>query len=153
MRTQNISSNIWAQNIYKRSYWCCCKAGLATSPHPVPIEDFLAINIRQNKVTKFVCSLHQSVDCGGVKKGKLWNCHFLQVGKVIEECEQEWPEEGRRQYHGNSRLKLKVRHPAILLHWKLSKVECVLFPYNIVYYAYVIQKNKHCMIVRRHACR
>jgi len=50
------------------------EAGLATSPHPVSIEDCLAINLRQNK-----------------------------VGKLIEESEQEWPEEGRRQYHGNSR--------------------------------------------------
>ena len=26
-----------------------------------------------------------------------------KVGKMLEESEQEWPEEGRRQYHGNSR--------------------------------------------------
>jgi len=49
------------------------EAGLATAG-PVGIEDCLAMNIRQNK-----------------------------VGKVLEESEQEWPEEGRRQYHGNSR--------------------------------------------------
>ena len=53
IRAKKISPNIIAQNIsskYWTSHWCC-QAGLATSPHPVSIEDCLAINLRQNKVT------------------------------------------------------------------------------------------------------
>lgn len=49
------------------------EAGLATAG-PVSVEDCLPKNLRLNK-----------------------------VGKMLEESEQEWPEEGRRQYHGNSR--------------------------------------------------
>jgi len=49
------------------------EAGLATAG-PVSLEDCLPKNLRLNK-----------------------------VGKMLEESEQEWPEEGRRQYHGNSR--------------------------------------------------
>ena len=44
----------------------------------------------------------------------------FQVGKLIEESEQEWPEEGRRQYHGNSRLTLRLG------------VDFVGVPYNLL---------------------
>ena len=54
-------------------------------------EDCLATNIRQNKVGTFI---------------PLLACDMIvlfKLGKVIEDSEQEWPKEGRRQYHAISR--------------------------------------------------
>ena len=51
------------------------------------VEDCLPENIKQNKVKKFVKMLIAE----------------NQVGRVLEEAEEEWPLEGRRQYHALSR--------------------------------------------------
>ena len=62
------------------------KAGLPNAG-PMAVEDCLAENIKQNKVKKFVKMLTAE----------------NQVGRVLEEAEQEWPLEGRREYHALSR--------------------------------------------------
>ena len=67
------------------------KAGLP-SAGPMAAEDCLAANIKQNKV------FFESKDPTNVLIHPI-----LQLGKVIEESEQEWPKEGRRQYHAISR--------------------------------------------------
>ena len=65
------------------------KAGLP-SAGPMAAEDCLAANIKQNKVFSD-------------QKNNVLIHPILQLGKVIEESEQEWPKEGRRQYHAISR--------------------------------------------------
>ena len=50
------------------------------------VEDCLAENIKQNKVKLLKMLTTKN-----------------QVGRVLEESEQEWPLEGRRQYHALSR--------------------------------------------------
>ena len=67
------------------------KAGLPNAG-PMGVEDCLAENIRQNKV-KFVKMLTTE----------------NQVGRVLEGSEQEWPFEGRRQYHALSRSVCQTR--------------------------------------------
>ena len=69
------------------------KAGLPNAG-PMAAEDCLAANIKQNKVF-----LKQRSD----QTNNVLIHPFLQLGKVIEESEQEWPKEGRRQYHAISR--------------------------------------------------
>ena len=54
-------------------------------------EDCLATSIKQNKVATPYLLL------------PLISIALHQLGKVIEDSEQEWPKEGRRQYHAISR--------------------------------------------------
>ena len=56
-------------------------------------EDCLATSIKQNKVATLFLLL------------PLISIALHQLGKVIEDSEQEWPKEGRRQYHAISRQK------------------------------------------------
>ena len=67
------------------------KAGLPNAG-PMGVEDCLVANIKQNKV-KFVKMLTAE----------------NQVGRVLEESEQEWPLVGRRQYHALSRSVCRLR--------------------------------------------
>ena len=53
---------------------------------PMGVEDCLAEKIKQNKVKLLKMLTTKN-----------------QVGRVLEESEQEWPLEGRRQYHALSR--------------------------------------------------
>ena len=71
------------------------QAGLPNAG-PMAAEDCLAANIRQNKVPNMRISSILNV------------CIHPQLGKVIEESSQEWPEKGRRQYHTISRQEFSV---------------------------------------------